>query len=169
MRDAIGQQFGAAIASLEGAIEACPENVWQAGDRWTQPWYLAFHTIFWLDLYLSESSAEYAPPEPFTRGELEPNIFPERPYAKKELTTWLQSCREALAARLITVSTEAGARRPCHLHWGEMAAAELLLYNLRHVQHHTAQLNLLIRQGGGQPAPWIRRAGELEGADESRS
>lgn len=162
MRDAIHQQFGAAIDSLDGAIQACPDATWTTGKRWYQPWYLAFHTLFWLDLYLSESDADYVPPAPFTRGELEPNVFPDRPYTKQELLAWLRRCREALAARLATVSSDADAGRRCHLHWGEMGAAELLLYNLRHVQHHAAQLNLLIRQAGGEPAPWIMRADGLK-------
>jgi uncharacterized damage-inducible protein DinB len=31
----------------------------------------------------------------------------------------------------------------------------LLLYNMRHVQHHTAQLNLLLRQRGIIPPNWV--------------
>ena len=156
MQDAIRPQFGAAIDTLGGAIQSCPEPVWTAGPRWYQPWYLAFHTLFWLDLYLSESAADYVPPAPFTRGELEPDVFPERPYTRQELLDWLQQCRESLAARLATISTDEGARRRCRLHWGEMGAAELLLYN------HAAQLNLLIRQAGGGPAPWVMRADGLK-------
>ena len=104
------------------------------------------------------------PPAPFTRGELEPDVFPERVYSKKELLGWLKQCRKALAARLSTISTDEDARRRCRLHWGEMDAVELLLYNLRHVQHHVAQLNLLIRQAGGEPAAWIKRADGTEKA-----
>ncbi len=162
MRDAIHQQFGAAIDALDGAVRACPDPAWTTGERWYQPWYLTFHTLFWLDLYLSESATDYVPPAPFTCGELEPGVFPERPYTKQELLAWLQRCREALATRLSTISTDGGARRRCRLHWGEMGAAELLLYNLRHVQHHAAQLNLLIRQTGGEPAPWVMRTDGLE-------
>ena len=162
MRDAVYQQFGAAIDSLEGAIRACSDAVWTAGERWYQPWYLAFHTLFWLDLYLSESSSEYEPPAPFTLGELEPGVFPERPYTRQELLSWLEKCRKNLADRLSTISTDEGARRRCRLHWGEMEAAELLLYNLRHVQHHVGQLNLLVRQAGGEPAPWVMRADGLD-------
>ena len=162
MHEAIGQQLGAAIDTLDGAIRACPDGLWTAGERWHQPWYLAFHTIFWLDLYLSESDSEYQPPAPFTLGELEPGVFPERSYTQRELLAWLDQCRDALAARLATIATDDGARRRCRLHWGEMEAAELLLYNLRHVQHHAAQINLLIRQAGGEPAPWVLRADGLE-------
>lgn len=161
MQDAIRQQFGAAIDSLEATILAFPEAVWTSGAKWCQPWYLAFHTVFWLDLYLSESAEDYRPPSPFTRGELEPNVFPSWPYAQEELLAWLRRGREHLTARLATITTPEGARRRCRLHWGEMEAQELLLYNLRHVQHHVAQLNLLIRQAGGEPAPWVMRADGL--------
>ncbi len=158
LRDAIAQQFGAAIDTLAAVIRACPEDSWTDGERWKQPWYLAFHTLFWLDLYLAESPVDYAPPAPFTRGELEPDVFPERAYSKAELLAWVPACREALAARLARLVTDQDAGRPTALPWGELAAGELLLYNLRHVQHHAAQLNARIRQAGGEPARWCVRA-----------
>ncbi len=160
MQDAIKQQFGAAIDSLNAAIQKFPDAAWTTGERWHQPWYVAFHTIFWLDLYLSESS-DYEPPPPFTRGELEAGVFPERPYTKGVLLGWLSQCRQTLATRLASVATDEGAQRRCHLHWGDMAAGELLLYNLRHTQHHAAQLNVLTRQAGAEPAPWVMRADGL--------
>ncbi|MFT4512703.1 MAG: hypothetical protein ACI89X_000922 [Planctomycetota bacterium] len=126
-----------------------------------QPWYLAFHTIFWLGLYLSENAASYAPPAPFTRGEIEPEVSPERTYSKNELLDWLHQCNGAFAKRLASCSTDESMQRTCHLQWGEMTAGELLLYNLRHVQHHAAQLNLLIRQAGAEPSRWVMRADGL--------
>ena len=163
MRNPIYQQFGAAIDALDGAIRACSDTVWLSGEKWFQPWYLAFHAIFWLDLYLSESDTDYQPPAPFTRGELEWGVFPDRPYTQQELLDWLGRCRQALTARLETIATEADLKRLCVLKWGEMEAGELLLYNLRHVQHHAAQINLLVRQAGGEPAPWVMRADGLDG------
>ena len=35
---------------------------------------------------------------------------------------------------------------------------EILLYNLKHVQHHTGQLNLLLREETGQAAGWVSSA-----------
>jgi uncharacterized damage-inducible protein DinB len=35
---------------------------------------------------------------------------------------------------------------------------ELSFYNMRHVQHHTAQLNLLLRQTIADAPKWVGRA-----------
>jgi len=37
---------------------------------------------------------------------------------------------------------------------------EILLYNMRHVQHHTAQLNLLLRQEINEAPEWIYEAAD---------
>lgn len=42
--------------------------------------------------------------------------------------------------------------------WLEGPAIEVLLDNLRHVQHHTAQLNLILRQETGSAPRWVTRA-----------
>ena len=59
-------------------------------------WYLAFHALFFLDLYLSsEGVAEFHPPPPFGLGELEPMVvLPEQAYGKDELLRYLKHCRK---------------------------------------------------------------------------
>ena len=37
---------------------------------------------------------------------------------------------------------------------------EMLLYNMRHVQHHAAQLNLLLRQNINKVPAWVAQAKE---------
>jgi hypothetical protein len=51
-RSAIRQQFHAAIDMLANAIKACPESVWYREGQ-SAFWYVAFHVLFFLDLYLS--------------------------------------------------------------------------------------------------------------------
>ena len=154
MQDALRQQFGATLDDLESALRAIPESHWEAGENWKhQPWYLAYHSLFWLDLYLGESSDDYRPPAPFTLSEMQENRPPERVYTRDELLGWLAGCRAALAARLETLATPDDLRRVCRLHWGEMQAGELMLYNLRHVQHHVGQLNLRLRGAGACASP----------------
>ena len=48
----------------------------------------------------------------------------------------------------------------CRFPWGELPFAELLLYNLRHVQEHAAQLRMFLGQQAGKSAKWVSRAKE---------
>lgn len=76
-RTALWRQFGATIAMLEKALMACPASLWKErlwsalSDHFLPPefggfWYIAYHTLFWLDLYLSGSPEEdFTPPAPF--------------------------------------------------------------------------------------------------------
>lgn len=45
-----------------------------------------------------------------------------------------------------------------------VSRAELHLYNLRHVQHGAAQLNLLLRQAGVVPPGWVKPSVVTSGA-----
>ena len=160
----IWQQFGAAIDMLENAMRACPDELWVA-DPTKRPelvkndvvgfWYLAYHTLFFLDYYLSDPGDGFAPPAPFTLDELDPaELLPERAYTKAELLGYLDHCRRKCRVTIEALTDEKAHRR-CGFKRLEITSAELLLYNMRHVQHHAAQLNLLLRQKIGGP----RRAG----------
>ena len=103
----IWRQFGASIDMLERAIDACPGTLW--GDRSKAPefWYTAFHTLFYLDLYLSESTTGFAPPAPFTLDEMdERGILPERVYTKEELKRYLDHGRDKCRTTIATMSAE---------------------------------------------------------------
>jgi hypothetical protein len=154
----IWQQFGAAIDTLENALLACPDEIW--GDRSERPeyWYLVYHTLFWLDLYLSGAVEGFRPPAPYTPDELDAaGVMPERVYAKEELRTYLRHCRRKCRA-MIESLTDEKAQQPCAFGWGEVSFAELLLYNMRHVQHHAAQLNLILRRKTDSAPGWVARA-----------
>jgi len=158
IRAIIWQQFGAAIDTLDNAMKACPEELW--ADRSTQHefWYMVYHTLFWLDYYLSESREDFAPPAPFTLSELDPaGVLPERPYTKEELGFYLKHGRDKCRAVVECLTDEHVSRR---FKFGrvDLSFAELLLYNMRHVQHHAAQLNLLLRQNTGSAPGWVFQA-----------
>jgi hypothetical protein len=165
-RPIIWQQFGAAIDMLDNALVACPDELWQAGlwdDESAPPglsefWYVAYHTLFWLDLYLSGSVEGFAPPAPFTLDELDPaGLLPERVYTKDELRSYLEHTRTKCQATIAALTDEQ-ARRPCRIGRGEVSFAELLLYNMRHVQEHGAQLNLLLGQKTRWDPGWVAKA-----------
>jgi hypothetical protein len=153
----IWHQFGAAIDMLENAMRACPDSVW--GDRSQTPefWYVAFHTMFYLDLYLSDSDTGFTPPLPFTLDELdERGLKPDRVYTKEELLSYLSHGREKCRSTIAAMTPERANKR-CGFNWLDISVAESLLYNLRHVQHHAAQLYLILRQRIDSAPRWVRK------------
>lgn len=154
----IWRQFGAAIDMLEQAMHACPDQLWNDRSQPTEYWYTVYHTLFWLDLYLSGSVEGFAPPAPFTLDELDPaGLLPERPYTKAELQTYLDHGRRKCQATLEAMTDEQ-ARQHCRFLWGEVSFAELLLYSMRHVQEHASQLSLILGQQFGAAPGWVTQA-----------
>ena len=171
-RTILWPQFGAAIDMLDNALIACPESLWRQ-IVWPDPslpaqgaafWYVGYHALFWLDLYLSGSAEGFAPPSPFALEELDPaGVLPARPYTREELRTYLafarQKCHDALASL-----TDEQARQFVGIPWARGQAfsyLELQLYNMRHVQEHAAQLSLALGQHSiHAEKSWVARAKE---------
>ena len=181
-RTALWRQFGAAIDMLEDALVACPAPLWterlwrEPVPTWFPPqfpefWYVSYHALVWLDLYLAGVPEEaFAPPAPFAPGEIDSvEALPDRPYTKDELGMYLTALRQRCQATLLALSDEQ-ARRPVVYPWmaeQPISYLELQLYNLRHVQEHAAQLSLFLGQHA-VPDPahgWVPRA---EDGPESR-
>jgi hypothetical protein len=159
LKTSVWQQFGAAIDTLDDAISACPDALWTAvlwddqdDPRYGQFWFVAYHTLFWLDLYLTGTSEGFAPPAPFIRGAL-----PEKPYSKDEVSAYLKQCRQKCQS-VIEGLTDEKAYQICTFNWMEPTFLELQLYSMRHVQEHAAQLSLLLGQNGISGPDWVAKA-----------
>jgi hypothetical protein len=179
LRTALWQQFGATIDMLENALLACPDTLWH-GRLWGDPsdpslppgfaafWYITYHTLFWLDLYLTGSSEGFAPPAPFTLDELDPaGVLPERPYTRDEIHTYLVHLRQKCQTTITELSNEK-AHQQVDFPWTRrkpMSYVELLMYTMRHVQEHAAQLSLFLGQHGipDEALGWVGRAKEEMG------
>lgn len=158
MKQSLWRQMGASIDMLENAIRACPDDVWGDDEREPQCWYLVYHTLFWLDYYSSATGEGFAPPEPFTLGEMDPaGVMPGRVYTRGEMLTYLDygrnKTREAIG--LLDEDKAAGAASPVR---PDVGATEIFLYNMRHVQHAAAQLNLVLRAETKSAPRWVIKA-----------
>ncbi len=161
MKNMIWQQFGAAVDTLDDALTLCPDHLWTVS-LWDDPddprygefWFVAYHTLYWLDLFLTGSREGFAPPAPFMGGTL-----PEKPYTKNEVRTYLRQCRQKSEA-VIKALTDEKARQVCTFQWMEPTFLELQLYSMRHIQEHAAQLNLVLGQKGITGQDWIAYARE---------
>jgi hypothetical protein len=162
------RQFGAAIDMFGDTLRDCPDDLWESPlwqdqpDQWVASgfasfWYLGYHTLFWLDLYLTGAEEGFMPPAPFDLVEMEANERLPRTYTRAELLNYLAACRHKCQETIRALTPEEAARL-CRFSWGELSFAELQLYNLRHVQEHGAQLRLFLGQQAGKDARWVAQA-----------
>ncbi|SDM36670.1 DinB family protein [Siphonobacter aquaeclarae] len=156
LKEGLRNQLGAAIDMLENAIRRCPGEHWETN----QFWYHAFHCLFFLDYYLAEDPPSFTPPLPFDESEFEDRM-PDRIYTQEELLDYLDKSRRHCYAQISGLTNEGLTARWINSS-GSMnySRHEILLYNLRHTQHHAAQLNLLLRQTINDAPEWVFRAGE---------
>ena len=163
--DMLWRQFGASIDMLSECLRDCADELWEKSlwddqpDQWVASgfssfWYLSYHTLFWLDLYLTGAEEGFTPPAPFDLVEMEAGESLPRIYTREELLGYLETCRRKCQETINTMSNEQ-ARRLCSFSWGELSFAELQLYSLRHVQEHGAQLRMFLGQQAGKSTGWV--------------
>ncbi len=169
LKTALWNQMGASIDMLIHTLSYSPTDYWQTDSRF---YYMAFHSCLFLDYYSTFPPSHFAPPLSFapTEAAQRPvgaidDLIPDRLYSRQELLNYLFHSREKCesliqgltAEKLLDRFTEGDEE-------GDMdyPILEILLYNLRHTQHHVAQLNLMIRQDFDQHMPWSFRAGDLD-------
>jgi DinB superfamily len=159
IREAIGNQFGASLNMLENAITMCPDDHW---DTELNFWYTSYHCIFWTDYYLTTELGKFSPPKPFTFSEFDPTgIRPDRTYTKTELLTYLEHCRLKASQLIVGLTPDKLSDRWVN-DYKNYSLLEILFYNVRHIQHHSAQLNLLLRQTINNAPTWVSQAKKLE-------
>ena len=153
------KQFGAAIDMLRDAISLCPDHLWTVilwkdpnDERYGQFWFVAYHTLRWLDLFLTGTQEGFAPPSPFILGKL-----PERPYTKDQILEYLDACRDRCQSTIEGLTDEKAQQR-CVFDWMEPSFLELQMYSMRHVQEHAAQLSLVLGQHDVTGLDWIASA-----------
>ena len=123
--DAIVGQYRAALAMLRTAIETCPDDLWDAAVGRHAFWLIAYHAMFYTDLYLAGSEEGFELPE-FARPDEQ--YFDKRPdpphepieigepYSREQLLAYHASCIDRLEAT-VPGETEADLAADVSLEW----------------------------------------------------
>lgn len=167
------KNFAAAIDMLDNIIAICPEEIW-AKDK--QVYYMSYHVTIFLDYYLTSPVKDFKPllsytladPDQLPEGAVD-DVLPSRFYSKEELRNALAISREKCKQLVLSTPADEFSKRwisdeEIELHGlcpslvVNYTVLEILFYNLRHVQHHVGQLNLLLRQRANLAADWIALA-----------
>lgn len=146
VRAILASQFEASLAMLDRCVRRCPEPHWDGRIAKYPFWEIAYHTLCFVDLYLSPGEAEFQP------RDIHPgawrDIFEETPtrrFGQRELTDYAAICRQK-AIEVIAAETPESLRRPSGFSWLPITRGELHIYNIRHIQHHSGQLGAYLRR-----------------------
>jgi hypothetical protein len=158
----IANQFEAALCTLNTCIDRCPETAWDARVGNHAFCQVAFHALFYADLYLGPNEESFRR-QPFHRGneqffgdyeEFEDRA-PRALYDKAAIHRYVEHCRTK-AAEVIASETADSLNARSGFERLKFSRAEVHVYNIRHIQHHAAQLSLRLRLDARQDIPWIR-------------
>lgn len=168
IKQILWNQFGASIDMLIQVITKAPETYFHPNSRF---FYIAFHSTLFLDYYLTLPPSDFSPLLSFTPKapndrpkEAIDDLIPDEIYSQQQLIAYLQIIREKCKQRIESLTEEVLKQRFIEGNEpGDMdyPVLEILLYNLRHTQHHVGQLNMIIRQDTDQHMEWSFRANDL--------
>ena len=168
LKNSLWTQFGASIEMLMASIESCPEELYGENKRF---YHVAYHVTVFLDYYLTIPPKDFwwnntallsftiKESDEIPEGAVD-DIVPNRFYEKKELLGYLRACHEKCQELILGLSEE-GLKERFKEEFGfgnmDYSIIEILFYNLRHVQHHVGQLNMILRNEGHEPPKWVAR------------
>lgn len=171
IKQTLWKNFGASIDMLQNAILVWPEEYWHTDKKF---FYNAYHCMLFLDYYLSIPPDNFLCPLPYTiingddvPAEAVDDVVPDKIYSKAELLNYLQQsrdkCKQVIASLTEKKLTAKWIEQPDELSASitmNYTVLEILFYNMRHVQHHAAQLNLLLRQKINYAPQWVSLAAD---------
>ena len=176
---AINAQYSRVLTCLRKTVETCPDELWDACDGTEAPfWQQAMHVVFYAHLYLcaSDSAPEAianaesamrelgAPMKDWSGAEvgrlgntlgglMHVGFRTPRMVTRPEIIERLNKADLALQGAIERLA-KGGATLSHPMSWMEGSALDLLLYNLRHVQHHVGRLHSLLGRRGKLRLHW---------------
>ncbi len=159
----INLELGAAFEMLSNAIENANDDVWNnLGDK-RRFWNIAYHTIYFCDIYLSDFDTDvknveeqYRLPaylekwaESYDFDEIHEPVIP-----KDVLQRFLEETRSKLRYRFAKgiVKNQIEEKTTS---WLKMSKGTVLLYNMRHIMQHIGHLNDILRKHGLPTSGWL--------------
>jgi hypothetical protein len=163
VKSALLRQYLAALATLQQCIDMADDETWAAPHPDTAVNQVVFHTLFFADLYLNHGESGFRD-QPLHRQnaaffqdyeELEDRA-PKNFYDREACIRYLEYCRSK-ASSTLNGETADVLMGDCGFPFRQMTRVELHVYNIRHIQHHAAQLGLRNQLRGGEPLRWISK------------
>jgi hypothetical protein len=149
VRAVLKSQYRAALAMLREAIDRCPDDEWLRRDCKNAFWQVAYHALFFTHLYLQPTEQAFVP---WRHHQGDDDGTKGAPYSKAQVLEYWGFVDRAVDSAVDAVdltSTESG------FSWYRMSKLEHQLVNIRHVQHHGAQLADRVRAAADIGIKWV--------------
>ena len=167
-QDLVSNQFQAALNTLKRCVDQCPDELWQkpvVNNPFSQS---VFHCLFFTDLYLC-LNIEKQPKQDFHKNHAD--IFadyeqledgnPVGTYEKSFINDYLEFCLERVDRTVKAEDEDELFTTFAGFPWlSHLRRAEVHLYNIRHIQHHAAQLVAVLRKEAGIEIGWVKSGNE---------
>ncbi len=170
MRKILKHQYHATLAMLRETIERCPDDVWFSDEQKNSIWQIAYHALFFTHVYLQPSEAAFRPWEHHQGNVQNEDAFAieedpksrlpllPKPYMKSVVLEYWNFCDQMIDRAIDALdlqSPESG------FHWYKFSKLEHQIMNIRHIEHHTAQLADRLRASHGIAIRWVGSKGEV--------
>ncbi|MEJ2145139.1 MAG: DinB family protein [Acidobacteriota bacterium] len=162
--EVMGRQYVTAIEMLRNTIDACPDELWDDRSDGTPFWHIAYHALFFCDLYLSDDLESFRARDyhvdnyHFLPGDYKEYAgivtTPDECYSRQQMLEYADHCTEKCRG-VFAALTEQRARERCGFWWYKLNVGEFLINSLRHTQHHAAQLALILRRRVDIGIDWL--------------
>jgi hypothetical protein len=158
-------QYEAALAMLHRCVMLCPDERWEAKiANGTVRWNV-YHALFFTEYYLS-SETDFQLREIHHLGGDERGDGASLGLLRAQTLDYCTFCRER-AVQALARETAESLQRHCGFSWQTITRGEMHVYNIRHTQHHAAQVSAFLRRVGvaseNEPAlRWVRTGWQLK-------
>lgn len=158
LKQSIQSQYLASLAMLKECIEKCPDTVWVHPLPKTKFWHVAYHCLFYVHFYLSESEETF---QPYNKewqkysdlGDYKEVVNLPAQFSQQEALEYLDFV-ETEVIRLVEAVDLNG---PSGFYWLPFDKLETHLYSIRHTMQHVGELGTQLVLFAGIEISWVGR------------
>ena len=133
-RSVLKNQYHAALAMLREAVGRCPADEWSNADHENAFWQVAYHTLFFTHLYLQRDEAAF---QRSAQHRGDDDGIEGAPCTQAQVLEYWSFCDRLVDDAVDALDLD---RAESGFSWYRISKLEHQLVNLRHIQHHGAQL-----------------------------
>lgn len=154
IKDALKSQYKASLSMLINAIDVCDDDLWMSEEYTNRTWQMVYHCLFFTNLYLYQRLEDR---KNWSHHRKDHQSLGKndgiQPYTRVELIRFGNELLHKIDSLVDVLDLNA---KDSGFYWYRVNKLEHQLVNLKHLQHHVAQLQDRIRNKQHVGVGWIR-------------